>query len=165
MQRLLVVALAVAAACGRERDAENTVTCGLQALAGANAVLERFQAATTVLDQAPQGLAGTVPARVVGFGTGRALVGEGEAGLVAGFEGEGFPARPGFAVALVDDSTEAVRGILIFETRGPADYPQLGTISSATGTLPLYGMMVRWSNVSTERCPLFRAQPPEPAER
>lgn len=161
MKRFLQSAaiLLVAAACGGERDTENTVTCGLQALAGANAVLDRFQAATTLLERAPEDLTGVQPARVVGFGTGRALVAAGEEGVVAGFEGEGFPARPGFAVVLVDDSTEATRGIVVFETAGPVDYPQIGTISSATSTLPLYAMMVRWSNVSTERCPLIRPLP------
>ena len=163
MKRLLLFATAAACACGGERDSENTVTCALQAIAGANVVLERFQAATTVLETAPPGFTGTQPARVVGFGTGRALVAEGDQGIVAGFEGEGFPARPGFAVTLVDDSTEAVRGILIFETRGPADYPQIGTISGETSTLPLYAMMVRWSNVSTEECPIIRPAPADTA--
>jgi hypothetical protein len=163
MRRATLIGVLALAACGGERDRENTVTCGLQALAAANAVLDRFQAATTLLEEPPDGLLGVVPARVIGFGTGRALTAEGEHGIVAGFEGEGFPVRPGFGVVLVDDSTEAVRGIVIFETGGPADYPQIGTVSSATHTVPLYAMMVRWSNVSTEQCPLLRPLPADTA--
>ena len=81
---------------------------------------------------------------------------EGPEGIVAGYEGAGFPLQPGFAVAIVDDSTEAFRGILIFETDGPADYPQIGTLSSAESTLPLYAMRAPWSQISTSECPLFR---------
>ena len=154
----------VLVSCGGDRErGENTITCGLQALAAANAVLDRFQGATTLLEAPPEGLLGILPARVIGFGSARAIVAEGEHGVVAGFEGDGFPARPGFAVALVDDSTEAVRGIVIFEAGGPADYPQIGTVSSATSTVPLYAMMVRWSNVSTDECPLLRRLPADTA--
>lgn len=148
--------LVLAAACGGDRNPENSMRCGLQAIASANRVLERFQAATTVMATAPAGLLGAVPARVVGHGTARALVAEGPEGLVAGYEGEGFPLQPGFALALVDDSTEAFRGILVFETDGPVDYPQIGTMSSVSSTIPLYAMRAPWSQVSTDECPLFR---------
>jgi hypothetical protein len=45
--------------------------------------------------------------------------------------------------------------VLIFEASGPADYPQIGTISSPTSSLPLYAMRITWSRVSDQRCPLF----------
>ena len=129
--------------------------CGLTALAAGSRILDQFQGRSTVIATAPADLAGTVPARVVGRGTTWALVARTDSGVSLGFEGEGFPATPGFALALVDDSTEVLRGVLIFETDGPADYPQIGTISSATSTLPLYAMRITWSRVSNERCPLF----------
>lgn len=156
--RLLAITLlgAVAACSEGNRNPENTMRCAIQAMGAANHVLERFQLGTTVMDHPPTGLRDTVPARVVGHGTARALVAPNPEGIVAGYEGEGFPTRPGFAVALVDDSTEVFRGILIFETDGPANYPQIGTISSATTTLPLYAMRAPWSVVSTDQCPLFR---------
>jgi hypothetical protein len=154
MRSSLLFLLALAA-CGGERDSENSPVCGVAAVAAASMVLDQFQGRTTVLDSAPPGLTGTVAARVVGHGTGRALAARTETGVVLGFEGEGFPDRPGFAVVLVDDSSEVTRGTLIFESEGPADYPQIGTIASPTSTLPLYAMRITWSRVSDERCPLF----------
>jgi hypothetical protein len=157
--RLLVPFLMVFAACGGERDPENSMRCGLQAIASGNRVLELFQAATTVMTEPPPGLRGTVPARVVGHGTAHALAAENPDGIVAGYEGEGFPAQPGFALALVDDSTEVFRGVLIFAADGPANYPQIGTMSGASSTIPLYAMRAPWGQISTPECPLFRVAP------
>jgi hypothetical protein len=163
MRSLLLFPLGVAVACGGGRNSENSPVCGITAVAQARVVFDQFQARTTVLDSAPPGLEGAVPARVVGHGTGQALAARAqEGGMVLGFEGGGFPARPGFAVTLVDDSSEVVRGVLVFESDGPADYPQIGTISSSTSTLPLYAMRITWSRVSDQRCPLFAARDSAP---
>jgi hypothetical protein len=151
---VLLGALAVAA-CGGDRNPENSAVCGLAAMAAGSMVLDQFQARTTVMDAPPPDLTGSVPARIVGRGTARALVARTDSTVALGFEGEGFPAIPGFAVALVDDSSEVFRGVLIFEASGPADYPQIGTISSPTSSLPLYAMRITWSRVSDQRCPLF----------
>jgi hypothetical protein len=161
MRYLPLLSLALVA-CGGGRNSENSAICGITAVAQANRVLEQFQARTTVLDSAPPGLEGTVAARVVGYGTGQALAARAQEGMVLGFEGEGFPANPGFAVTLVDDSSEVVQGVLVFENAGPADYPQIGTISSPTSTLPLYAMRITWSRVSDQRCPLFAARDTTP---
>jgi len=155
MRRSPLLLLPLLLACGAERNPENSAMCGLAALAAGSMILDQFQGASTVMDAAPPDLAGTVPARVVGRGTTRALVARTDSDVSLGYEGEGFPAVPGFAVVLVDDSSEVLRGVLIFETDGPADYPQIGTISSATSTLPLYAMRINWGRVSDERCPLF----------
>ena len=154
MKRLLLLGLALVA-CRSDRNAENSPVCGITVLAAGNKILDKFQTGNTVLHTAPPALQGEVPARVVGRGTATALAARTDSGLALGYQGEGFPARPGFAVALVDDSSEVFHGVLIFETDGPADYPQLGTISSATSTIPLYGMRVTWSEVSSPKCPLF----------
>jgi hypothetical protein len=154
MKRLLLLTLALAA-CGSQRNAENSAVCGITAIAAGNRILDQFQGGTTVLHAPPAGLEGEVQARVVGRGTASALAARAESGVVLGYNGEGFPDRPGFAVALVDDSSEVFRGVVIFETNGPADYPQIGTISSASSTLPLYAMRINWSSVNDPRCPLF----------
>jgi len=152
--RVLILPL-ILVACGGDRNPENSAMCGLAAMASGSMILDQFQGRTTVLETAPPDLAGTVPARIVGRGTARALVARTETGVALGYEGEGFPEIPGFAVALVDDSTEVLRGVVIFESAGPADYPQIGVISSATSSLPLYAMRITWSRVSEPRCPLF----------
>jgi hypothetical protein len=152
--RVLVLPL-ILVACGGDRNPENSAVCGMAAMAAGTMILDQFQGRTTVMDSAPPDLVGTVPARIIGRGTAHALVARTETGVALGYEGEGFPEIPGFAVALVDDSTEALRGVVIFESAGPADYPQIGVISSATSSLPLYAMRITWSRVSEPRCPLF----------
>ena len=154
MRRLLLLTLALGA-CRSERNAENSAVCGITALAAGNMILDQFQGGTTVLRAAPPDLVGDVPARVIGRGSATALAARADSGVVLGYSGEGFPDRPGFAVALVDDSSEVFRGVLIFESDGPADFPQIGTVSSASSTIPLYAMQVRWSRVSDPKCPLF----------
>jgi hypothetical protein len=118
-------------------------------------VLEQLRVASKVLAEPPPELRGVVPARVVGYGTSRAIAAESAEGVVLGYEGQGFPTVPGFGLALVEDSADAFQGVLIYETEPPYGYPQLGTISSAQVTLPLYGLRVTWGAVSDPRCPLF----------
>jgi hypothetical protein len=139
-----------------EGDPENNPVCGIAAMAGAAMVLEQFGVPGKILEEIPQEVEGVVPARVVGWGTARALAATGPDGAVLGYEGEGFPSIPGFGLVLVEDSLEVFQGVLIFETEAPRGIPQLGTISSATNTLPLYGLRVTWGAVSSPRCPLFR---------
>ena len=155
MRNPILLLLLPALACGGDRNPENSAVCGLASLAVGVTILDQFQMATTVMATVPPDLDGTVPARVVGRGTTSAMVARTDEGVSLGFEGEGFPERPGFAVVLVDDSSEVMRGVLIFDSDGPADYPQIGTISSATSTIPLYAMRITWSRVSDDRCPLF----------
>lgn len=147
--------LPLLAACGGNRNPENSAMCGLTAVAAGSMILDQFQGRSTVMDHAPPDLQGTVPARIIGRGTTFALVARTDSTVSLGFEGEGFPQIPGFAVALVDDSSEVFRGVIVFESDGPVDYPQIGTISSATSSLPLYAMRITWSRVSSDRCPLF----------
>lgn len=155
---LPLLAVFLAACSGAKSNSENSVTCGLASVAGSALVMQTFQNGSTVLQTAPD-LPSVIAARVVGHGTAKALVASGADGLALGYEGEGFPTSPGFGLLLVDDSSEVVRGVLIFEASGPETYPKLGTISSATSTIPLYGMRVSWSSASDPRCPLIGALP------
>ena len=98
-----------------------------------------------------------VPARVVGYGTTPAVTGLADDGrVIVTYLGEGFPSRPGFGAALVDDSSEVLRGILIWDAQPPpADYPRIGTITNTSITMPLIGVLVNWPSVNSDRCPLF----------
>ncbi len=136
-------------------DPENNPVCGFASMAGASMVLEQIGPWEKVLQELPDAVDGVVPARVVGYGTTRALVGHGTDGAVLGYEGEGFPQIPGFALVLVEDSLETFKGVLIYEAEPPRGFPQLGTISDQTSTLPLFGLRVTWGAVSNDRCPLF----------
>lgn len=126
-------------------------------LASANMVVRQAGNAYRILSEPPAGLEGRVPARVVGYGTSTAQVQEGDIGLLLAYEGDGFPAVPGFGVALVDDSSEVFQGILIFDLDIPAGYPQLGAITHRDLVMPLLGLRVTWSSVSNDDCPLFAA--------
>jgi hypothetical protein len=153
--RALVIVLSVGVIACEKGNPENSPICGFTNMAGAAMVLEELRAGTKTLSEVPSDLDGTVPARVAGYGTARALVGRGPDGLVLGYEGEGFPKIPGFGLILVEDSLDTFKGVLIYDIEPPKERPQLGTISTATGSIPLYGVRVTWGRVSTDQCPLF----------
>lgn len=153
----MIAVLAIASAC--EGNPENSAACGFASIAGASMASQQLQNRHAWLVQPPRDLKPVMPARIVGYGTTRALVSQGPEGLVLGFEGQGFPTTPGFGVLLVDDSTEATRGVLIYDKEEQDAIPKLGTISGASSTIPLYGMRVNWGMVSDPRCPLFATVP------
>ena len=159
--RWILLALS-ALACNR--NPENSATCGFTSIAAAGIILQSLQDVNRLVANPPPQLPNVWPARVVGYGTARAVVANGPDGLVLGYEGPGFPTVPGFGLLLVDDSSEVVRGVLIYEPEGPAGYPKLGTITGATttgatSTLPLYGARIHWPSVTAPRCPLFAELP------
>lgn len=160
--RLATVAV-LATACGS--NPENSASCGFAAIAGASMTAQQLRNRHAWLNQPPSDLKAIIAARVVGFGTARALVARGPDGLVLGFEGQGFPTRPGFGVLLVDDSSEATKGLLIFDKEEQDGIPKLGTISGSTSTIPIYGLRVNWSGVSDPRCPMFARLNPDSAPR
>lgn len=153
--RKLLLLISVAAACGGSGNRENSPICGFQSMAAATMVLEQLRGGTKTLEQIPEGAEGVVPVRVVGHGTARALTAQDTQGLVLGYQGEGFPTRPGFGLLLVEDSLDTFKGVLIYDLDPPTELPRLGSISSAQTTIPLYGVRVAWGAVSSERCPLF----------
>lgn len=153
MRRVLLLVTLVAG-CGGGNP-ENSAACGFASIAGASIASQQLKNRHAWLVQPPGDVKSMVPTRVVGYGTARALVARGPTGLVLGYEGQGFPATPGFGVLLVDDSIEVTRGVLIYDKEEQEGIPKLGTISGVTSTIPLYGMRVNWSMVSDPRCPLF----------
>ena len=156
MKRLPLLLLPLLSACS-EGNPENSFACGIAAVAAPAMVLEQFGVPGKVLRNVPAGVEGVVPARVVGHGTARALAGASPDGVVLGYEGQHFPRPPAFGLIIVEDSLDTFKGVLLFETEPPPGLPSLGTISSATTTLPLHGLRVNWASVSNEQCPLFGA--------
>ena len=156
----VVAALFVATAC-TERDPHNSTFCGLMMMESATRVMNRMPQVHTLLSTAPAELVGdTVPTRVIGYQTGRAIGTPGEYGPVLAYAGEGFPIEPGFGVVLVDDSTEVLHGVLVFDRPPGRGFTQIGTLTNGTRTIPLYGMRIHWESVNSEKCPLFY-QPPD----
>ncbi len=156
MHRITPLAVLAALLIGcAPRDPENSAACAITMMASANRVLDQMRTGARSLSFPPDELVGTVPARVVGFGTQPALAAGSPDGAVVGYDGEGFPTRPGFGLAVVEDSAEVFKGVLIFDLDPPQIMTQIGTVSNATTTLPLFGARISWAAVSNDRCPLF----------
>jgi hypothetical protein len=156
--KLSLLALVAVAACGPPNRGENSAICGITMLASATKIVDQINLLHKALSEPPQAVTeGLVPARVVGYGTTAAVAGMAEDGsAVVEFRGEGFPTRPGFGAALIDDSSEVFRGILIWDKEPPPDtFPQIGTIATESTVLPLIGIRVSWASVNSERCPIF----------
>ncbi len=158
MKRIIPAALcaAFAAACSPQ-SSEDSASCGFAAMAGATMLLEQLRGGGRFIDTAPEELQGTVPARVVGYGTTAARVAYTADTAWVGYEGPGFPTLPGWGLLIVEDSLDKFKGVLIYETEPPMGAPLLGGVVSGNYTIPLYGARVTWSAVSSERCPMFAA--------
>lgn len=151
-----LVLLATLAACGGgERN--RAATCGIAQLAGPVIVQQQLDDARQILTAAPVGLPTELPARVVGQRESRvgvAYVGE---RLAVTYAGEGFPLDPqvGFGLLVVDDTSQRVVGILIYDAVAPRDRPELGYVTGGERSVPLFGVRVSWIDVSNPRCPLL----------
>jgi hypothetical protein len=153
--KFLPVVVAVFAACS-QGSAEDSAICGLTHLASVGKVLDL--AASSPVNEIgawPENVPNRIPVRAVGYATGTGIVGEGPDGVIIGFEGEGFPTIPGFAVALVDDSSETFRGILIYDMDVPAALTVIGGVAGTQLVVPMYAFRINWGAVNDDRCPLF----------
>jgi len=150
-----VLLLATLAGCAGDRS--RSPTCGIAQLAGPTLIQQQLANPTYVVQDAPRGLPGSLPARVaVQPQQGEVLVAYNQKQLVMGYQGTGFPAAPGgYGVLVVDDSTARAQGVLIYESEGPRGYPTLGSVTGADRSIPLYGVRVDWRSVSNPRCPLL----------
>ena len=142
-------------------------------LIGPSLIQDRLRHLPFVLTDAPRGLPGTLPVRVVGTtqqSTVAATYANGA--LTMEYQGTGFPAASvsdttAYAILVVDDSTQRAQGVLIYESRRPPEgYPSIGALTDADRTIPLYGVRVDWANVSNPKCPLLGApaRPPRAAQ-
>lgn len=151
-----VIALACAAAgCGG--DPSRSPACGLALVAGPTLVQQQLNNARAVIVEPPRGLPERLPARVAGRNDqGVVLVGYAQSHLVMGYEGANFPTLPGYALLVVDDTSQRATGVLIYDREGPTQHPRLGSVHGGTGLeLPLFGVTVDWAGVSNPRCPLL----------
>ena len=157
MRRALPAIAVLLAAC---RGGGGSPTCGIAALAAPTLIHEQLLNARAIITDPPRGLPPELPARVVGQEPAKLLVGyDAQTKLVMGYQGVGFPPR-GWALLVVDDSSQRAHGVLIYESAEPRDYPKLGVVSAGTLLENLYGVRVDWASVSNPRCPLFGSSAP-----
>jgi len=150
--------------CGGDRS--RSPTCGMAQLIGPSLIQDRLRHLPFVLTDAPRGLPGTLPVRVVGTPQQSTVaVSYSKGALTMEYRGAGFPAASvsdttAYGILVVDDSTQRAEGVLMYEShRPPEGYPSIGTLTGADRTIPLYGVRVDWANVSNPKCPLLGAPP------
>ena len=123
---------------------------------GPTMIRERFLNPLAVIVDAPVGLPPALPARVAGHAAaGGAEVSYQGRQLVTEFQGAEFPTRPGYALLVVDDTSQRAMGVLIYDADPPTEHPRIGTVRSGDRSVPLYGVLVDWARVSNPRCPLL----------
>jgi hypothetical protein len=137
----------------------------LALVAGPTLVQQQLLNARAVIVEAPRGLPARLPARIAGRSdTGAVLIGYDGGRLLMGYVGPHFPALPGYALLVVDDTSQRAMGVLIYDREGPQQHPQLGTVHGGGELeLPLFGVTVDWPSVSNPRCPLLGAPATEGA--
>jgi hypothetical protein len=167
MRRALACLATLAAssvlACGGDRG--RSPLCGLAQAVGPSIIQDRLRAHAFLTD-APRGLPGLLPVRIVGDSqqsdvqvgySDRSAGGQ----LVLSYRGPDFPARyvndtMSYGILVVDDTSERAMGIIVYQTRRPpADYPRVGTMEGAGALIPVYGVRVNWAGTSNPRCPLL----------
>lgn len=148
------LALAVLACRG---DAARGPTCGLALVVGPTLIQQQMLNLRARIVDAPLGVPERLPARVADRNDPGGVVAGYESGrLIMGFEGPGFPTRPGYGLLVVDDTSQRAMGVLIYDRDvPPPDYPRIGTVQGGEITIPLYGVLVEWASVSNPRCPLL----------
>jgi len=154
-------------------DRSRSPTCGMAQLIGPSLIQDRLRHLPFVLTDAPRGLPGTLPVRVVGTPQqSTVLVTYSKGALTMEYQGAGFPTASvsdttAYAVLAVDDSTQRAQGVLIYEShRPPEGYPSIGSLTGQDRTMPVYGVRVDWAGVSNPKCPLLGAPtgPPSSAQ-
>lgn len=145
-------------ACATDRS--RSPACGLALLAGPTIIQEQLRNPRAVFVEAPRGLPETLPARVIGQSAqGSVTVGAAGSRLALRYDGGGFPQTAnqlnGYGLLVVDDTSQQVQGVLIYESELPKDHPRLGEVTSGDKSIPLFGVRVDWASMSNPRCPLL----------
>jgi hypothetical protein len=158
MQRFLLVAAMLIAACDRSTGGKSSAaaaTCGLAALAGPTSLLGQFGIPGQTLGSPPHKLPERLVVRLVAGPAYPAIVGRSDSMLLIGVNG-GLPAnvKPGFGVLILDTGDKA-RGVLLYEGAPVEGAPQLGTVSIDNVSVPLLGIQVDPARFEDPHCPLF----------
>lgn len=159
--RFLVTAALLSSACSG--GSRGSPTCGIAAIAGPSLITSQLANARAVVTDPPRGLPDSLPTLIIqpkSRDTGVVIVTRDASGRVSMlYRGAGFPPR-GYALLVVDDTSQRAMGVLILDQEEPARHPAIGTAIGGSTALNLYGVRVDWASVSNPRCPLFGGPPP-----
>lgn len=157
----LVAAALLGGACSG--GTRGSPTCGIAAIAGPALIASQLSNARAVVTDPPRGLPDSLPTLIFqpkSRDTGVVIVTRDASGRVSMlYRGAGFPAR-GYALLVVDDTSQRAMGVLIVDQEEPKRPPAIGTVIGGSTALNLYGVRVDWASVSNPRCPLFGGPPP-----
>lgn len=151
--RILAGSVAAASlACGRS-DAPSP-TCGIMLMTGPLAAMEAF-AQGNALAAAPDSLPPVLPIRVVAGTAVRGIATRSGAGWQVSPE-DSLPAaaRPGYGV-LVVDGADIPRGVLLYDGTAIPGARSIGTVAIRDSSIPLLGVRINPSDMSTPACPIF----------
>ena len=157
----IVTAALLGSACSG--GGRGSPTCGIAAIAGPSLITSQLANARAVVTDPPRGLPDSLPTLIIqpkSRDTGVVIVTRDASGRVSMlYRGVGFPSR-GYALLVVDDTSQRAMGVLILDQEEPARHPAIGTVIGGSTALNLYGVRVDWASVSNPRCPLFGGPPP-----
>jgi hypothetical protein len=164
MIRRLAAVLLVVAGCGRSSG--GSPTCGIAALAGPSLITSQLGNARAIITDPPRGVPDSLPALAIQpqrNERGAVLAGRDAEGKISmQYRGQSFPQR-GYALLVVDDTSQRAMGVLIVDQEEPQGRPPIGSIIGGSTVLNLFGVRVDWANVSNPRCPLFGPAPTNPS--
>src|SRR5207247_6537878 len=142
---LWVVALA---RCAGDRSRP---TCGIAQLVGPAMVQQRMTNVVYLLADAPRGLPGSLPARVVGQAQqGEVLVAYDKTQLLMDYQGPAFPASPGgYGVLVVDDSTQRAEGVIRSSPGRRRPLPSSAAFAGPAAAVPSSGFGAGWGGLAT----------------
>ena len=160
---VILTAAILGSACGGSRGSP---TCGIAAIAGPSLITSQLANARVVVTDPPRGLPDSLPTLIIqpkSRDTGVVIVSRDASGRVSMlYRGAGFPPR-GYALLVVDDTSQRAMGVLILDQEEPARHPAIGTVIGGSTSLNLYGVRVDWASVSNPRCPLFGGPAAQPS--
>jgi hypothetical protein len=161
---VIVIAALLGGACSG--GGRGSPTCGIAALAGPSLITSQLANARAVVTDPPRGLPDSLPTLMIqpkSRDAGVVIVSRDASGRVAMlYRGAGFPPR-GYALLVVDDTSQRAMGVMIVDQEEPARHPAIGTVIGGSTALNLYGVRVDWASVSNPRCPLFGGPAAQPS--
>ena len=161
---LIVTAALMGGACNG--GGRGSPTCGIAAIAGPALITSQLANARAVVTDPPRGLPDSLPTLIIqpkSRDTGVVIVSRDASGRVSMlYRGAGFPPR-GYALLVVDDTSQRAMGVMIIDQEEPVNHPAIGTVIGGSTVRNLYGVRVDWASVSNPRCPLFGGPAAQPS--
>ncbi len=129
--------------------------CGIVAVAGPTMLLDQFSVPGQTLGRAPAAAPAGLPLRFAAGIARRGIISTTDSGWLVGVAGSIPEETPvGFGVLIVDRVLGA-RGVLLYDGAPVRGAPVIGTVATATASVPLLGLEVAFDEFNQDACPFF----------